>query len=471
MKNAVNFNELELFYTLINNSDILYTIHSRAGDFEYASPSFLDLTGYKKEELMSVSLFDLLHPEEKELFSRVDLTQSHKNQYFRVCRREGDYVWLESTLIPRIGNDKPDVFICISKDATEQVDTKIKLEEHKEQYRLLVENFIDTVGIISRDGNVIYINDAGRKLFGVARKEEVIGRHIFDYLDPQSRKSLEDQLEQNQLSETFELTVTRHDKQIKHVVVKLIPTKYRSRDVFQIIITDITEKLKAEETIARTEKLSVVGQLAAGIAHEIRNPLTVIKGFTQMLKQEENNEYLDVVLSELMRIEGIISDLLILAKPQPSKKEKLNLKELLENTILFFQSEAILHDVMIQTSIEAFDVFIEGEADKLKQVFINVLKNAVEAMPNGGNLYVSTEKIEDDIFIIKIKDTGVGIPEERIKKLGEPFFSTKEKGTGLGLMISNRIIKNHGGSLEIDSKLNEGTTISIILPIISLENE
>ncbi|MCJ7841794.1 ATP-binding protein [Lederbergia sp. NSJ-179] len=258
--------------------------------------------------------------------------------------------------------------------------------------------------------------------------------------------------------------MNRCDGQIKYVMIKLIPTIRKGREVFQIQIRDLTDQKKAEEMMDRTEKLSVVGQLAASIAHEIRNPLTVIKGFIQILNQMGNIRYLDLVLEELKRIEDIINDLLILAQPQSSKMEKLNVQELLESTIALFQSEALLHNIDIQTNIDLADPILQGEANRLKQVLINILKNVSEAMPDGGKIHLSARNLEDGRIEIRIKDNGPGIPEERMQNLGQPFYSTKEKGTGLGLMICQRIIKNHGGTMEIKSKVNEGTTINIVLP-------
>lgn len=469
MNKGTLLQELEIYRSFLQYSDIVFSFHSIDGDFTYVSPTSYPLLGYKPEELLNSSLYDFSHPGDREKLKDVCLTQSYKRVKYRFCRKEGDYIWLETTLIPYCENSEQKGFSCISRDVTNQIATEAQLEENKEKYRLLVENFQDTVGIITKSGHWIYINDTAKKLFGVTRKEEVIGKSIFDFISPASRGVVKRQLLQNGIKEDVELTVSRHDGLKKYVQVKLIPTIYKERETFQILIRDITEQKKAEEIMHRTEKLSVVGQLAAGIAHEIRNPLTAIKGFTQLLKKEEHNDnaYLEVMLSELERIEDIVSDLLILAKPQPSKMEKVDIGLLLEDTVDLFSSEAILHNVEIITEIELADPYIKGESNKLKQVFINLLKNAIEAMPDGGKITVSAIRTSNGRVVAKIKDEGIGIPEERIPNLGEPFYSTKEKGTGLGLMICNRIIKNHGGTMSIESEINKGTTISIFLPAFS----
>ncbi|MFS0643444.1 PAS domain S-box protein [Siminovitchia sp. 179-K 8D1 HS] len=459
------FHELEMYRSFIQYSDILFSRHSLDGSFTYVSPTSVSLLGYKQEELFNVPLFELTHPADKYKVENSFANNIHKKIYYRFRKKEGDYIWLETAIIPFLDGDKPKQISCISRDVTCQIAAKDQLEENKETYRLLVENFQDTVGIITKRGQIIYINDTGKKLFGVTGKEELIGKSVFDFLPKESYSIFQKQLLKTDSGDTFEIKISRHDQQLKHVQVKLIPTKFKEHHSYQILIRDMTEQKKAEEIMQRTEKLSVVGQLAAGIAHEIRNPLTVIKGFAQLLSQEEDNDYLDVVLDELERIEDIVSDLLILAKPQPSRLENLDISQLLSSTIDLFKSEAILHNVEIIPSFELSNPWIQGEPDKLKQVYINIIKNAIEAMPKtGGKIFVTAQNLSYNKILTRVKDTGVGIPKERIPNLGEPFYSTKEKGTGLGLMICNRIIKNHGGTIKIDSELNKGTTINIIIP-------
>jgi two-component system, sporulation sensor kinase A len=217
--------------------------------------------------------------------------------------------------------------------------------------------------------------------------------------------------------------------------------------------------------LQKTEKLTIVGQLAAGIAHEIRNPLTAIKGFTQLLSNMGHRDYTDVILTELDRIDKIVSDLLVLAKPQISNLEEINLVELIDRVVTLLKTQAIMYNIDIISDISLKDCpMIEAEADQIKQVLINLIKNAIEAMPDGGVVTIEAEGSSEDHVVIRVIDEGIGIPRELISRLGEPFFSTKEKGTGLGLMICQRIIKNHKGSLEIDSEVNKGTTFTIRLP-------
>lgn len=237
-------------------------------------------------------------------------------------------------------------------------------------------------------------------------------------------------------------------------------------DGFIIVSRDITERRNNELLLRQAEKLSVIGELAAGIAHEIRNPLTSLKGFIQLLKPtlSEQQMYADIMLSELDRINFIVSELLVLSKPHNVQIKSLSLVSLLENVLTLLASESNLKNIPIHTSFEYAPV-ISGEENQLKQVFINIVKNALEAIDGHGEIMLATSAKADQEVLITIADNGCGIPEELIPKLGDPFFTTKENGTGLGLMISSKIIKDHGGHLEIASKRNEGTTVKITLPI------
>ncbi|HWO77577.1 MAG TPA: PAS domain S-box protein [Bacillus sp. (in: firmicutes)] len=455
------------YHALINRSGELISHFTQSGVITYISPASLSLLGYETNELLGKSILDYCHPHDRPLvedsFKAITKHIVDKDRLsFRILRKEGDYIWLESTFLLI---DSEELF-CISRDVTEQKVLEQELKANQEKYQLLVDNLQYTVGIITLSGMWLYINDAGKRLFGTIRSEDIIGKSFIDSFHEKERNRIQDCMKRSLLNLSASLneaTIVRQDHQTKQVELKFIPTMYKEKKTYQVIIRDITERKKIEEKLQQAEKLSVVGQLAAGIAHEIRNPLTAIKGFTQLVKEHYTDQYLSVVLSELERIETIITDLLVLAKPQVEFIQKVDIREIIESSIKLFHSHAILSDCEFITNINFSQQYVEGEADQLKQVFINLIKNSTEAMPNGGKIIINAN-VKDDFVQIQFKDQGVGIPEDRLPKLGEPFYSTKEKGTGLGLMICNRIIKNHNGSLQIESKVNEGTTVTIQLP-------
>ncbi|GGH88518.1 signal transduction histidine kinase [Pullulanibacillus pueri] len=223
--------------------------------------------------------------------------------------------------------------------------------------------------------------------------------------------------------------------------------------------------LEVSTSIEESKRLSLAGQLAAGIAHEIRNPLTAIKGFLQLIQKDftGNTMYLEVITKEINRIELILSELLGLAKPHESKFEKKHLNDTLDHVMTLIQTQANMKGInLIKAYAKPLPECLYDE-NKLKQVFINLLKNAIEAMPQGGDILTQAESNDTHLRIL-IKDQGVGIPENHIGNIGQPFFTTKEKGTGLGLAVCQQIIREHSGILNIRSNAT-GTTIEIVLPI------
>jgi signal transduction histidine kinase len=246
-----------------------------------------------------------------------------------------------------------------------------------------------------------------------------------------------------------------------------------------ISFDDISEKEFLETQLLRTEKLAALGELSAGIAHEIKNPLTSIKGFTQLLpKKLDDKEFLlkfaNIIENETKRLNSIIENLLEFAKPKIKKYEILNLNEPLRRALELLNPK--LKSANIEVELELSETpEIYGEIDKLEQVFINIILNSIDAMENGGKLIIKSKTLikrgPENIFMeyatIYFTDTGKGIKEEDIDKLFNPFWTTKEKGTGLGLSISHRIITEHKGLIEVKSKYNQGTTFIIYLPTVN----
>ena len=232
----------------------------------------------------------------------------------------------------------------------------------------------------------------------------------------------------------------------------------------------VKKNLEMQQQLVKTEKLKAVEQMGAAISHEIRNPLTAASGFVQLLQDEslprhKRNEYLALVKEELFSAERVIRDYLTFAKPSFESYEELNVKSELRQIINILQPLANQNSVEVITDFSVIG-FIKGDQQKFRQCFINVLKNAVEAMPNGGQLYVSTEFSQDYVTIL-VKDTGMGMSTEQLDRLGEPFYSTKgSKGTGLGMMVVYSIVRAMDGSLWAESEVGVGTTFHFKFPTI-----
>lgn len=233
------------------------------------------------------------------------------------------------------------------------------------------------------------------------------------------------------------------------------------------LIENMREKLMMEKEIQHAERLNVIGHLAASVAHEIRNPMTVVRGFMQIFNKEsfipdEKKAYLDLMIKELDRAEAIINDYLTLAKPRVVTSGKIDLVKQIYFVHDIISSYGLLNSVNIVLNLEN-DLIIRGSKEKLNQVFINLLKNAIEASPHGGEVSIAAYQHNDKVMI-EISDTGIGLSEEEIKRIGTPFYSTKEQGTGLGLMVCYGIIKAMNGEIKVQSEKGKGTIFSIQLP-------
>ncbi|PLT34128.1 sensor histidine kinase [Bacillus sp. V5-8f] len=225
---------------------------------------------------------------------------------------------------------------------------------------------------------------------------------------------------------------------------------------------------KLAKEMRKLEKLKTVSEIAASISHEVRNPLTVIKGFLQLLKERDHTEedkllYLKISLDELERAEHIITDYLTFAKPSLENVTLLDLAEELDHVLTVVIPYANMNNVYIEVSGEE-SLYISGEAEKLHQCLINVIKNGIEAMPEGGQLSVSLKKAGSNACL-SITDSGTGMSEEQLERLGTPFYTTKDKGTGLGTMVVYSIVKAMGGEIKVKSDENKGTSFNIVLPI------
>jgi len=229
-----------------------------------------------------------------------------------------------------------------------------------------------------------------------------------------------------------------------------------------------------EDRIQLAERLSSLGHLAAGVAHEIRNPLNAIGLSLQRMKREflppdgSSREafvgFTDVISKEIRRVNDIVEQFLTLARPLPLNVQRASLEELLNRLITLFQEEASSHHIEIHREIPSDLPSIPIDSDRLTQAFINIIKNGMEAMEQGGTLRVQVRVLRNQVEVV-IADSGSGIPPDQLEKVFNYYYTTKETGTGLGLSIAHRIIEAHGGQLELESQAGSGTKVKVTLPV------
>ncbi|SFJ60824.1 MULTISPECIES: ATP-binding protein [unclassified Bacillus (in: firmicutes)] len=221
------------------------------------------------------------------------------------------------------------------------------------------------------------------------------------------------------------------------------------------------------EEAQQAEKLAVIGKMATTIAHEIRNPLTSLKGFTQMQREKhpEDVEYYNIMVQEIERMNAIVSELMVLGKPKKRHYTLHNIKDILYYVISIVEQTAAQYGITISTMFVKELPSIKCDEKQMKQVFLNIIKNAIESMPGGGNIIVEANRVHGDQVVVSVIDEGCGMEQEKIDKIGEAFYTTKENGTGLGLMVTYKILEEHQGEMEFESRLGIGTKVNIKLPV------
>ncbi|ESU34489.1 hypothetical protein G3A_00855 [Bacillus sp. 17376] len=344
------------------------------------------------------------------------------------------------------------------------------LEESESKYRLIAENTSDLIMVMDKEHTISYFSPSHEVLLGY-KVQELEKIEIWMLIHPDDVVIFRDtitKIMKNKESMPVEFRFQHINGEWMDFESRCMPVMNDAQSIEYIVIIsrDISERKKSEEILLQSEKLSIVGELAAGVAHEIRNPLTTIKGFVQLYgKEDKSSEINNLLLSELERIETITSEMLSLGKPQAIQLNRANLCDLIDHTVEFLSPQANMKNMQFSRSYLGTDFFITCEKNQIKQVFLNIFKNAMEAMPKGGNIDIKLQKGMDGECIISVQDEGCGIPEELLPRLGEPFYTLKEKGTGLGLMICHKIIKQHNGTISYHSKLDNGTLVEVKLPL------
>lgn len=237
------------------------------------------------------------------------------------------------------------------------------------------------------------------------------------------------------------------------------------------LIETLKDKKRLEDRVHLSEKIHLIGELAASVAHEIRNPLTSVRGFMQLFHAEKNittdqQHYLRIMISELDKAEHIINEYLSLAKPELETTEIINLKESAQQVTEVITSYGLMNNVQLNNQISE-SMYIDANRNKINQVLLNIIKNGIEASQNRENgKIILTAKKEKQRVVIQIADNGVGMSAEELTKVGSLFYSTKQKGTGIGLTFCYRTIEYFGGCITVESEKDLGTTFSIELPLV-----
>ncbi|GAE25751.1 sensor histidine kinase [Halalkalibacter wakoensis JCM 9140] len=456
-----------------NTEDAIFIYNLKDKEIIRRNPAFTRMFGYDANDRLHVTC--LIPPDRQFEFNKLiyQLAEGQSIVDFKTVRKreDGSYIDVSMTVSPMHNVTGELLCAAIIRDISDQTKAerelkkaKKELQEIMEEYRGLIfkfkkekNDFVYTL----MDGKVLYERNDDPKKF--------IGRPVQEAYQCSQGDLFNKYNERAWLGEEVEFQFEDENGMVFLTSLKPIWQQGQVTEVLGNVV-DITSLIKAEELLRRTEKLSVVGELAAGFAHEIRNPLTTLKGFLQLIQldaDEKNMNYVKIMLNEIDRLEMITNEFMVVAKPQAVKYEMEDMEQMIESVTQFLQPQALLNNIEMINLVEGPLEKICCDPHQMRQVFINIYKNAMEAMPSGG-MITTNLALNTNYMTISITDQGGGIPAELIPKLGEPFYTLKEKGTGLGLMVSKKIIETHGGELQIESETNVGTTMTIYLPIDSI---
>ena len=476
-----SLNEKDYLYKSLMESVVAGVFVVQNYNIVYTNPYLAEMFGYKEDELLSLSPIDLMEEEEiikirNEVMNGRVIGRDQFPLKFKGVKKNGSVIYLEGNSSIIMFNGLPSLLGTV-QDVTFKQEKEKTLRDSAKLYQKMIK-FVPEPIMLSDQGIILYVNKLAMQVFGIAEDTQIIGRSVFEFIHPNDHDSLMETMESIMSSDEptpfQERVIIRPDGQYLDVELSCIRiNNYLGKDVMLTVIRDLTDRKQSEELLIRSEKLSAIGQLAAGVAHEIRNPLTALKGFTQLLsaKYPEQPHYFTIMANEIDRISLIVNEFMTLAKPHFSHFHNEPLEPILQSVISILETQAILLNVELKVCYDHTRPSVYCNVDQLKQVFLNIIKNALEAMPQGGEVVLTVATMEDGYVHIRIKDGGPGIPEELIKRIGEPFVTTKEKGTGLGIMISTRIIEAHKGTLQLSSVINEGTVVEIKLPIQEQQEE
>ncbi|QIZ06266.1 PAS domain S-box protein [Priestia megaterium] len=361
--------------------------------------------------------------------------------------------------------------IAIFRDITEHINIERELKKTRELYKLITENTSDMIKVYSLDKKIVYASPSHEKGIGYT-PDQLIGKTVYDLIIPEEIEHFErvyQRLIETKEPQLLQTKLQAADKEVIYSETTFSPifNEQGEIDSYVTVGRDITDRVKNDDALRNLDRLSIIGQLAAGVAHEIRNPLTSLKGFSKLLKdtrnQEKQGDYLSIIMNELDRIDMIVNEFMSLAKPQAIQFDQENLNSILESTVNILHPQALLHNVQITNHYQNDNIDLLCNPNQLKQVFVNFLKNAIESMPFGGNVNIHVQRVEGKRVQISFSDEGMGIDGELMRYLGTPFYTTKDKGIGLGLTVSNKIIQEHNGTMKIDSQTGKGTTVKVEL--------
>ncbi|MCA1957681.1 MAG: PAS domain S-box protein [Nitrospira sp.] len=415
------------------------------------------------------------HRQQVQAFGQSNVTNRKMGKLGTVMglRSNGEEFPIEAA-ISHVSVEGKRYYTVILRDITEHQRV---LEELRRQHAF-IEAVLETAGalvvVLDREGRILRFNRACEQATGYS-SEEVMGRAVWEFLlapeEVESVKSAFERLVERTLHHEQEHDWVGKDGRRRRIAWAntVIPDTEGRADYIVATGIDVTELKQVQEQLQRTERIAELGTLASGMAHEIGTPMNVILGRAEYLMDRVNDESikksLKTIIAQVERITRVMNQLLAFARRKPPERRPLHLRDVVEDGIELFRERLDRNHVTVELMVDDRCPSVMADADQMSQVFINLVANAIHAMPQGGTLRIGLAQDQNSVKLT-VADTGHGIPQEMLPKVFEPFFTTKEfgKGTGLGLTVVKGIIDEHQGTITVESEEGKGTTFTVLLP-------
>jgi len=454
-------------YRLIfeHSQDLITVIDAITFEIIFISPVHSKLFGYTPEELIGHNCLEFIHPDQRDTIVeefRQESAYHSNNGVYAIRKLDGSYLWTEGKgkVIGNInGNDQ---IILFTRDIHDKKLAEDALHEREQNFRYqlrylntLINNMNELCLTYDRDSCLTFVNQRLVEKLGYSA-EEMLGKSLLDFVIDEHKQEVAEQLEHRLQGEFGSHEHRFLCKDGSELLVELKGSPIFEDDEVTgglVLADDITMQRQMETEIARFGQMHLVGEMAASIGHEIRNPMTTVQGFLQIMSQNKDfsnhREYFELMLDELKRANMIISEFLSLAKNKMVTLCFHNLNGIIQALAPLLMADAIKQDKNIKFELSKLPDILLDE-NEIRQLILNLVRNGLEAMIEGGSVIIKTWR-ENDKVMLSVQDEGSGIPEEIIDKLGTPFLSTKENGTGLGLAVCYSIITRHKAGLQINT--------------------
>lgn len=456
----------------------------------FANSSIQNMFGYSAKELLGNHIDTLFLTRLNDQLKNFSLLLKGQNKRFECTAiRQDNSTFFADVQVGEASVDDQKIYVYFIRDITTQKQMEEQLKHHNHNLERIVKE--KTAKLLLANKDLRLSQERFQKIFMASPSLMAIrslkdGRYIdvneswlkhtgYDYEEIIDKQRDFLQLDLRRKSDVCSIKCLELQKNIRNERIRYLTKRGQVRDGFLStevaeiqgeqciisVITDITEREQLEKEFARLDRLNLIGEMAAGIAHEVRNPMTTVSGFLQIAKSNDFihiQEYIDLMLSELNRANDIIKEFLTLAKNKTSNHTLQDINEIIEALFPLIQAEALLCDKNVVLQLSDC-IHLSLDEKEIRQLILNIALNGLEAMPSGGKLIIKTYTVEDEV-VLEIQDQGDGIDQEILEKIGTPFFTTKEEGTGMGLAVCYSVAARHNATIDINTS-PQGTTFFI----------